>query len=1113
MPAGEISDTLMYDMAEAAANDGRPLIVLTFCGSDPAGWQMPISISRKLQALRAMEFHDLRFQVRRVGLTPAQVREYGLPSTPLKATERRADRWKEATGTEQTEVDALLALRPDLLRKLARDAARPFHDPSLNARCDLARREWIMACQEAVDAQTDQEHLDRLAEEANEALDQIRAEIAALTEKLRIDTSGYDLPEPPPVPEPEIAAEADAKPLIDFGLGLRRAVPPAHRVESLRRRSRRMTARDEGGLPSRSFANHAAAIAKALLGEPNEDLTTKSQLRFGSKGSLAVEIAGRKRGTWFDHETETGGGMLDLIRRERGINGADAYRWLHETLGIGEPPASKYTTTGTWVYLDRNGEPLYRVVRRDCPGKPKRIHQERYDPATGKFIAGKDCMAGVRYVPYRLPDWISEDVPILVAEGERKVDALFDLGFLATCNAGGAGKFGRGFAPYFADRDVVLLPDNDDAGRDHVRKVGEVLKPVATTIKVVELPGLAPKGDIVDWLAAGGNAEQLRALIDAAPPFEAWLAEQPEPAPPAAGNGVKQPEPSGPSTVQGSFKLNSSGVHRLTESKDGENEWVWVSSPIEVAAETRNAAGESWGRLLRIPDRDGIEHIWAMPMGMLAGDGVTYRERLLSLGAELAPGKAARDALHNYLTVWRPERRARCVERTGWHGQTFVLPDQIYGANAEETFLQAPGVAPQYDLAGSLAGWQSEVAALAVGNTRLVFAISVAFAAALLYPAQEESGGCHFHGASSTGKTSIGRAAASVWGTPQRSWRTTANAAEALARGNCDALLFLDEIGQAEPWVLDALAYMLGNEAGKARMRRDATARETLTWRTLFLSTGEVGLLAKLIEIGRRPRAGQSMRLIEIPADAGAGLGCFEQLHGQVSGDALARHLKLAADQHKGHAARAFVDRVAAEFAEVGEAVTDFRKRWVAANVPAAADGQALRAAGRFGLIAAAGELARGWGILPWPEGEAERAASTCFRAWLATRGGTEPQEIIEGLAQVRQFIEEHGNDRFERAWEFARTRSARRSLSVSPAAPASGGRSSPAAIGNTSCWPNHGGAKCARVSITSRSPGRWSPRAGWRPARATTWRRSLESRGTARSRVYHVLAAFLEAE
>lgn len=201
-------------------------------------------------------------------------------------------------------------------------------------------------------------------------------------------------------------------------------------------------------------------------------------------------------------------------------------------------------------------------------------------------------------------------------------------------------------------------------------------------------------------------------------------------------------------------------------------------------------------------------------------------------------------------------------------------------------------------------------------------------------------------------------------------------------------------------------------------MKRDATARETLTWRILFLSTGEVGLLTKLIEIGRRPRAGQAMRLIEIASDAGAGFGCFETLHGYPNGDALARHLTLAADQNKGHAARAFIAKVAVEFAEVGEVVAEIRGRWIAANVPDDADGKVWRAAGRFALIAAAGELAQLWGIVPWPEGEADRAAQTCFRAWMENRGGSEPHEVLEGLAQVRKFLEEHGSDRFERAWD-----------------------------------------------------------------------------------------------
>jgi putative DNA primase/helicase len=154
---------------------------------------------------------------------------------------------------------------------------------------------------------------------------------------------------------------------------------------------------------------------------------------------------------------------------------------------------------------------MYRVIRRDSEGKAKKIHQERYDPATSSYVSGKGTMRGVRYVPYRLDEWLDEDGLILIAEGERKVDSLFDLGFLATCNCGGAGKFSKGFSIYFQDRHVVLLPDNDDAGRKHVR-----LAPVASSIRILELPGLPARGDVVDWLRAGGTGEELRRLIECA---------------------------------------------------------------------------------------------------------------------------------------------------------------------------------------------------------------------------------------------------------------------------------------------------------------------------------------------------------------------------------------------------------------------------------------------------------------------------------------------------------------------------------------------------------------------------------------------------------------------
>jgi hypothetical protein len=215
LPAGEISDTMLHQMAAAGAVDGRPMVVLCFSDCDPSGWQMPVSIGRELQAFKALLFPDLAFQVRRVALIPEQVRKHGLPSTPLKETERRSDRWQAAMGVAQTEIDALAALRPELLRRMARDAIKPFFDQNLEARCLTAQLGWMKACQDAVDAQTDQEHLDAIAEQANAALDAVREQIRQLEEQIRIDPRDYELPARPDLPEPEIAVEPDGSPLVD----------------------------------------------------------------------------------------------------------------------------------------------------------------------------------------------------------------------------------------------------------------------------------------------------------------------------------------------------------------------------------------------------------------------------------------------------------------------------------------------------------------------------------------------------------------------------------------------------------------------------------------------------------------------------------------------------------------------------------------------------------------------------------------------------------------------------------------------------------------------------------------------------------------------------------
>lgn len=194
---GEISDTRAYQLARSAADDGRPLVVLYFADCDPSGWQMPISLARKLQALKVIEFPELEFEVHRVGLTPDQVRVHGLPSSPLKDTEKRADDWVKGMRVEQTEIDALLPpLRPpDLLVEIAETAITPFHDHTLDDRVRQAVDDWRGLAQQAIDEQSGDD-IEQLRENAAEALEVKRAEIERILDAVRVDADEFDLPEP-----------------------------------------------------------------------------------------------------------------------------------------------------------------------------------------------------------------------------------------------------------------------------------------------------------------------------------------------------------------------------------------------------------------------------------------------------------------------------------------------------------------------------------------------------------------------------------------------------------------------------------------------------------------------------------------------------------------------------------------------------------------------------------------------------------------------------------------------------------------------------------------------------------------------------------------------------
>lgn len=469
----------------------------------------------------------------------------------------------------------------------------------------------------------------------------------------------------------------------------------------------------------------------------------------------------------------------------------------------------------------------------------------------------------------------------------------------------------------------------------------------------------------------------------------------------------------------GRFEVSDKGVYFHGKDKEGQEQAPqWVCAPLHVVAKTRDEKSGEWGRMLEWLDDDGKKHQWAMPLELLEGDGLDVRRELVRLGLHISPSQAARNLLAAYIKVWLVEARACCVDRLGWHGDVFVTPSEAIGhTNESVVFQNAHALEPGFSSSGNAYEWRDSVAALAQGNSRLVFALSVAFAGALAHIAGEDSGGFHLRGASSSGKSTALKLAASVWGNPSsyvRLWRGTINGLEGLAALHNDGLLILDEISQVDPAAAGDAAYLLANGQGKARANRNGLARAPQQWRLLFLSAGEESLSAIMARAGKKTSAGQEIRLADIEADAGAGMGIFETLNGHPSAAALATAIKDASSKYHGTIGRKWLAQLVLNRATLPALIADSIKSFLARAVPAGATGQVERVARRFALAAVAGELATQYKLTGWQEGEATQAAHKCFAAWLEAFGGNGNREERAILAQVRAFFEAHGASRFE---------------------------------------------------------------------------------------------------
>lgn len=628
--------------------------------------------------------------------------------------------------------------------------------------------------------------------------------------------------------------------------------------------------------------------------------------------------------------------------------------------------------------------------------------------------------------------------PVVLYEGEKAAEAGRELlpdHIGLTWPGGSKAADKANFSP-IKGRDVILWADADTPGREAMKTAAKLARKAgAASIAWLNLPlfatlapghdadGMAvltetvrelPEGwDAADALAEGWTADHLGLLMTR--PDALLEAKQAATAP--AFGSADMGEADAP--AQGSrFTVTDAGLFYFEPGRDGaDSRQVRVSDKLEITALARDEESAGWSTVLAFKDMDGHMRQEIIPRRLFMGDGTDGPKQLADLGLFIEPGRPPLERLKAFIASSRPEKRARLVDQTGWHGGSYLFPDGQIGDGKEALVYRgskrALGV---FTPRGKLADWQEQIGAMAVDNPRLCFTLSAAFAGPLLLPCGGPSFAFHWTGDSSTGKSGCLYAAGSVWGNPSgvvHSWRHTDNALEYTASQHNDGLLILDELKEVDPKQAGAIAYMLGNSKGKGRAHHAGGLREALTWRIAMLSSGEIGLADHMASAGQKSHAGQSVRFIELPSNAGDGLGMWNALHHLPDGRSFTDHLKAAAGRYYGTPGRAFIKYLGLNLDTVANTAKRLEEMFFRVYVPADAGGQVRRVAGAFAMVAAAGELAAQWKVCPWPAEYASESAGLLFREWLDGRPTSGNLEDAQILSHVRQLMERNWQARF----------------------------------------------------------------------------------------------------
>jgi putative DNA primase/helicase len=668
----------------------------------------------------------------------------------------------------------------------------------------------------------------------------------------------------------------------------------------------------------------------------------------------------------------------------------------------------------TWTYTDGEGNPIIRTRRIDDGEGTRNIWQEYFidgkwqAKATSQTKAAREAAkrAVMLYNFVAVQKAIAKGEPIFWVEGEPCTEALESIGLTATTSIGGSAgyrKYGN-YSQAFLGAKLVICPDRDKPGLKYAQAIAKDYPNAQWLYAFPNSPlwkTLSKDGgwDVADWIDSlkgeGLSVDKVRDRVLAAVE------------PPRVSSKPK-------SETESNHRFESSVERGLSfvsvrATEDGPKEdRTYIGHHLKAIAKVDTLGADRAGIHLEFQDYEGAIRRWTMERGLLAGEGNEPLRELMNRGYQFKRAKKAK--LLDYLQSLGSDLtdKYRLSDRTGWVKDSFLLDNRTYG----DEFLRFRTVEPPTDSAfeckGTLEDWQINVAAHAIGNSRLIFALGVAFGAALTEWLDIEGGGFNFVGESSKGKTTACLVAASVFGHPERlkhSWHATANGLEGIAWSHNHLMLYLDEMGNGDAKTIGTSAYMLANGTGKIRANRNGGAVNEKRWKLLFLSSTEVGLTQKLHEAGMPVKAGQEVRIIDIPAIADPEYGVFEDIGKRQTSKEFAEHLESSSRQYYGTAFDAYVQKLIDAPPEYREKLQGRLREFAKELTPDGADSTIGRAANRFAIAYIGACAASYFQILPIDLPEIKKAVRLVFHAWIEGRGGTGSQDLNRALEHIEHLM------------------------------------------------------------------------------------------------------------